>query len=119
MALFTIEDREIRSLPKSRLAAYRGWRSRVPDADYDRIVAELNSRIEGTRIQTSSWMPGANWEGTPFHPIYAAVQDYELAAWFFGLIVWQVFIDRPERWYFVKPLTDGEDVRGTTYFQRT
>ena len=47
---------------------YRRWRDRLTDAEHDAIVEELSSRIDGTEIQTSSWIPGADWSGTVFNP---------------------------------------------------
>lgn len=42
------------------------WRSRLSDAAFNAIYDELHSRIDGSDIQTSSWIPGSNWEGTVF-----------------------------------------------------
>lgn len=44
------------------------WRSRLSDAAFNAIYDELHSRIDGSAIQTSSWIPGFNWEGTVFQP---------------------------------------------------
>jgi hypothetical protein len=49
---------------------YKRWKKLLSAAEYDASVAELRSRISGTEIQTSSWIPGADWSSTVFNPIY-------------------------------------------------
>jgi hypothetical protein len=52
--------------------------ARLSQEDIRSIKAALNAKIDGTEIQTAGWMPGSNWEGTPFQPIYekAARRDF-------------------------------------------
>ena len=67
-----------------------------PDA-FANIHRELTARFNGREIDTAGWIPGALWQGTPWFPIYiAAGQDQDLAAKFFGQIVWQV-VNGPSR----------------------
>ena len=84
------------------------------------IRAELNSRIDSDEIHTAGWMPGDDWTNTPFEPIYeiAAQRNYELAGWIFGLIVWAVFMDRPETWVTGRFEKDGESIGSRTYFRK-
>lgn len=94
---------------------YDVWRSRLTDAEYGEIIDELNSRIDGTEIQTSSWIPGSDWTGTVFQLIYekACLQDEDASAKFFGLIVWAVFMQHPDSWAFIR----YDDIQGLTYFR--
>jgi hypothetical protein len=64
-------------------------------------------------------MPGSNWEGTPFQAIFekAARRDRAAAARCFGLMVWEVFMERPERWTSGRFEKDGEEIGSRTYFQ--
>ncbi len=99
---------------------YERWRGRLTAAEYDAIVDELSSRIEGTEIQTSSWIPGADWSGTAFDPIYqrACLQNPIHAAQFFGLILWDVFRQRPdEYWAFGRYKKGDIPIAGLTYFR--
>ena len=98
---------------------YRVWMARMTPAEIVAIKDELNTMIDGTEIQTSSWMPGADWTGTPFEPIYnkAARRNQDLAAKCFGLMVWDVFMARPEKWTSGRFEKDGEPIGGRTYFQ--
>ena len=116
--LYSIESKsEITSIPHAQ--DYKQWRSRLTDAEYAAIVAELDSRVEGTEVQTSSWIPGADWTGTVFQPIYekACWRDEDAAARFFGLIVWDVFMQHDDWWAFGRYEKDGIPIRGLTYFK--
>jgi hypothetical protein len=114
MALRAVDGKELTHIPHEK--EFRVWKARLSEADYDAIMEELARRTRGKRIEVSSWIPGDNWEGTPFQPIYDALRDYDQSAKFFGLIVWVYFLSHDEEWYVYKP---GEDslIRGTVYFQ--
>ena len=98
---------------------YRRFMSRMLPGEIDAIKDRLNEMIEGTEIQTAGWMPGADWSDTPFDPIYrkAARCNQEIAARCFGLIVWEVFMERPERWTSGRFEKDGEPIGSRTYFR--
>jgi hypothetical protein len=69
-------------------------------------------------VDTSSWIPGADWTGTVFQPIYEACgEDENAAALFFGLLVWQVVMDREDCWSFGRYEKEGIPIRGMTYFR--
>jgi hypothetical protein len=110
-------DKAITSVPYER--DYRLSMSRMTPDEIDLIEATLNERIEGTEIQTAGWMPGHNWNGTPYEPIYtkAAKTNYELSARCFGLMVWVVFMKRPEKWVSGLFEKDGEPIGSRTYFR--
>ena len=98
---------------------YDSWRSRLSDDEFHAIYDELNSRIGDSQIETSSWIPGSNWEGTVFQPIYeiACQCDHDAAARFFGLILWQVVMEHEQVWSFGRYEKDGIPIRGLTYFR--
>jgi hypothetical protein len=52
-------------------------------------------------------------------PIYekAARQNPDLAGRLFGLMVWVVFMERPERWITGRFEKDGEPIGSRTYFR--
>jgi len=45
---------------------------RLSPAEFDASVARINELIAeaGGEIATAGWLPGADWTGTPFEPIY-------------------------------------------------
>lgn len=98
---------------------YEIWRSRLTAGEFQAIYDELRSRVDGSEIETSSWIPGANWEGTVFQPIYDAAcrQDETTSAQFFGLILWQVIMEHEQVWAFGRYEKDGIPIKGLTYFR--
>jgi hypothetical protein len=110
-------DRYIDAIPHRR--DYDVWRSRLTDAEYDAIMRDLEMRIEGDEIVTSSWIPGADWTGTVFEPIYekACRRDFDAAARFFGLLVWEAVLRHPDVWSFGRYEKEGVPIEGLTYFK--
>src|SRR6266496_3514981 len=91
---------------------YDRWMLRLAPSDHVAIIAELNRRIDGTEVQTSSWMPG-KWEGTVFMSIYEACDYDEVeAGLFFGLLVWETFMGRSEAWSFGRYKVGDIPIRG-------
>ena len=98
---------------------YRLFLSRLTAGEIASIKEALNAKIEGSEIETAGWMPGSNWEGTPYQAIYekAARRDETAAARCFGLMVWEVFMERPERWTSGRFEKDGKPIGSRTYFR--
>ncbi len=98
---------------------FRAFMTRMTADEIAAIKSELNAKIEGTEIQTAGWMPGSNWGGTVYQPIYekAARRDYSASARCFGLMVWEVFMERPERWSSGRFEKNGEPIGSRTYFR--
>ena len=96
---------------------YEVWRSRLSREEFQAISNELNRRVGGNEVHTSSWIPGRDWTGTVYQPIYDACQDQETAAKFFGLILWEVMMKCGEAWYFGRYEKDGIPIEGLTYFR--
>jgi len=95
------------------------WRGRLSDLEYNAIVDELNDRISEHEINTSSWIPGSDWTGTVYEPIYkkACGQNEEQSGKCFGLIVWVVLMNHPDVWAFGRYEKDGIPIEGITYFK--
>jgi hypothetical protein len=100
---------------------YRLLESQLSAAEFLACVNRINELIEegGGRIATAGWLPGADWSGTVFMPIYekAARRNQELSAKLFGLLVWKVIMDRDERWGSGRYQVDGRDIGSRTYFR--
>ena len=119
--LYSLDDKEITDIPKRRQREFNMWRSNLVDSDYEAVVEAINTYVDAVPPDepfVSSFIPGSDWTGTVYQPLYIACgQSEEQSGWFFGLIVWQVMIDHPEGWLF--KLADKEDdVLGTTYWRR-
>lgn len=119
--LFSIDGKEITGIPRKRRADFNRWRANLSDADYEAVVEAINEYVDEVPPDepfVSSFIPGSDWTDTVYQPLYIACgQSAEQGGWFFGLIVWQVMIDRDEEWVF-KPADKEDDVLGTTYWRK-
>ena len=121
MALYSIdhcgEQHEITHVPHQ--AEFDIWCSHLTPSQWGAIRAELQSMIADDEIHTSSWMPGQDWTGTVWEPIYTdACRSDEVAAGLcFGLFVWEAFMDHPAAWSFGRYEKDGIPIQGMTYFR--
>ncbi len=116
--LYSIEsDSCITKIPHK--ADYDRWRAGLSDNEYEAIYNELNSRISGSKIETSSWIPGSDWTGTVFEPIYdkACQCNKESAGKFFGLILWHVVMEHDDAWAFGRYKLGETPIEGLTYFR--
>lgn len=102
-----------------RARTYRLLCDRLDDADLTAIRTTLDERIAGSRIETSAWIPGNDWSGTVYDPIYqkAAAKNEELAGLMFGLLVWEAFERHPDDWYTERFSMGGEEDRFRVYFK--
>jgi hypothetical protein len=118
MPLFDLESRQqVTRIPYR--STYDLLRRRLTREEFDAIWDTLNAKINGDEIHTAGWMPGSDWNGTVYQPIYekAARQNPDLAGRLFGLMVWVVFMERPERWITGRFEKDGEPIGSRTYFR--
>ena len=96
-------------------------RTRLSDEEFDGMVGRINELIDesGGEIATAGWLPGSDWTGTPFEPIYtkAAPHDFQLSAKFFGQLVWYTIMNRSEDWASGRYELDGKDIGSRTYFR--
>lgn len=116
MLIALMSRRQITQVP---YAAYYKRCTKKLTLEIKAIKAELNRMIDGSDIHTAGWMPGVDWRGTPFQAIHekATGCDPTLAARLFGLIVWEVFMERPETWTSGRFEKDGEPIGSRTYFR--
>ena len=100
-------------------ADFEAWKRGLSAAQYDAICDEITHRIEGHEVNTAGWIPGNNWEDTPFQAIYelACGFDQDASAGFFGLIVWDVLMRHPQTWSFGRYEKDGVPIQSMTYFR--
>lgn len=107
---------EISKIP--HLKEFKIWKSRLSEDNYEKIVKELKKVMLLNEVQTSSWIPGSNWNGSVFEPLYEACErDQESAAKFFGLILYQVVMDDEGFWGMTRAINRGVPIKGLTYFR--
>ncbi|WP_375428098.1 hypothetical protein [uncultured Sphingomonas sp.] len=93
--------------------------SRLSAAELTAVRDELDHRIDGSRIETASWIPGSDWRGTPYQSIYekGARFNPDLAALMFGLMVWEAFERHEDDWFTERFSMGGEENRFRVYFK--
>lgn len=106
----------IKKLPHKK--DFDRWLRNLNNNDYSKICDKLNDQINSSEINTSSWIPGNDWTGTVYDPIYQACgRNQDSAAMFFGLILFKLLMDRQDAvWGFGKYEKNGVPIKGTTYF---
>ena len=118
MALYSVDSQSyVDTIPHRE--DFDLWRSRLTEEQFDAICDELRSMIDGSDIYTAGWMPGNNWIGTPWEPIYteACRRSREASGNCFGLFVWVVLLEHPDTWGFGRYEKDGLPIRSMTYFR--
>jgi len=110
-------NEEITNIPYKK--DYDRWKSGLSNSEYQAIIDELSSKIHGTEIQTSSWIPGEDWTDTVYDPIYskACGHDPVASAKFFGLLLWVAMLNDDSYWAFGRYKKDGIPIEGLTYFK--
>ena len=98
---------------------FDAWRSRLSRVEFDAICEELGRRVQEGEVHTSSWIPGGDWTGTVYQPIYdkACKRDPVAAGLCFGLILWHVMMQRPDKWSYGRYEKNGIPIEGLTYFR--
>ena len=50
---------------------FQQWKSRMTAPDKAAIKLAIHQILDSGEVHTTSWIPGPNWGGTPFDPIYS------------------------------------------------
>ena len=107
---------KVTKLPHAR--DYARWRKNISDADYDKVEDANKQQDHANDDNTAGWMPGSDWTGTVYEPLYYACGKNEIqSGLFFGLIVFKVLMERTDYvWGFGRFEKDGVAIRSMTYF---
>ena len=115
--LYSVDSgKYVKILPHKK--QYDAWRKNLTDDEYDKICTRLMTHFDENEVNTSSWIPGNDWQETEYQAIYHACGDnVEAAGLFFGLIIFKMLMDNEEKvWGFGRYEKDGRQIRGMTYF---
>ena len=118
--LMDIFGTKMKGLPRE--SNWSVWKDRLNDEDFDIAKRAMNAYIDKEIVSKSkepisaAKIAGKDWTGGPYQSLYHAVnKDTTAAAFFFGLILWQVFQERDEEWNFI-----GDQIKtGMEYFLHT
>lgn len=111
--------------PITEVPHSKNWKLIVGRLSVDELAeaqAAINRLVDAEgRIFTAGWLPGSDWRGTPFQPIYekAARHDYELSALLYGLLVYVTVMQRDDTWSSGRYKVRDRDIRSRTYFKVT
>ncbi len=111
---------------------WRRWLTMYNPLAFPAIWAEVDGHFSAAaqhptkQLVTMSWIPGENWNGTPYQDIYDALLPvyghhdwaHEASAKFLGLIFMEVAIARQDTWgsgHYEHPI--GVPIAGRTYFR--
>lgn len=115
--LYSIDTgKYVKFLPHKR--DFDRWKSHISDADYQKVVDAINEKIDENDINTAGWLPGNDWTGTVYEPLYYACgRNQTQSGMFFGLIVFETLMLREDKvWSFGRFEKDGVPIRSMTYF---
>ena len=118
-----ITGRAIETVPYAK--DFERRRARLSEDDFDAVVDALTKQLDSVPVGKStsvSWIPGSDWTGTVFMPIYthACGRNFEAAALFLGSLMKWVVIHHPSNWRSVKqPKAKGdpEGIETTLYWR--
>jgi hypothetical protein len=117
--LYSIDDMAIPITRIPHAKEYRAWRDRLSVQQLQAVKDEINRRFDMGDVETAGWIPGSDWTGTVWQPIYdVACQGSSGAAGLcFGLLVWETVMEREDHWSFGRFEKDGVPIRSLTYFR--
>lgn len=101
------------------LQDFNRWRKNIANENFNKVVDAINDQIDENDINTAGWMPGHDWTGTVYEPLYDACgKSVSQAGLFFGLIVFKILMERTDVvWGFGHFEKDGIPIRSMTYFR--
>ncbi len=119
MLIDVMSGKEIHGVPYQQ--DFDVLRSRLSADEFEAMIARIDELIDeaGAEVATAGWLPGSDWTGTVFAPIYtkAAREDFDRSAMFFGQLVWYAITQRPEPWASGRYEVEGKDIGSRTYFR--
>lgn len=99
---------------------YIRYTSQLTEDELNAIFDEFDKYFEGRDIIESSFVPGSDWSGTVYDPIFKkpAKKDHYKAAMIFGLLLCKYVVDRDDYWSATKNIEiNGFIPNGTLYFK--
>ena len=77
------------------------------------IKYSIKNLMSTSEVNVTSWMPGKDWTGTPYQPIFDALGLESSSAMCFGLLVQECIIEDDRVWSF----TRIDKIEGMVYFE--
>ncbi len=115
--LYSVDSRKyVKSVPHAK--EFNKWMANLSEEDFKKIEDALNEKFDESEINTAGWIPGHDWTGTVYEPVYEACnRNVAQAGMFFGLIVFFLLMNREDKtWGFGRYEKDGRQIESMTYF---
>ncbi len=88
--------------------------------DYKGVIDAVKDYLDNAKDNDapvySSHIPGSDWSGTPYLPIYEACNDWDHARRLFGLLAWEAVIEHEDDWVFINEEKSNDTPGGKIYF---
>ena len=124
MSLFDLEGKKLTKIPRTYKAFYDARRRNLSDEQYLNIMTALYAKLDevsekaSENVVCSSYVPGNDWEGTVYWPIYEACGlNKEDSGYMFGLLFWEAVILHCDNWKSVKQSKADGSPLGRAYFR--
>jgi hypothetical protein len=119
-------DKEIVDIPRKRQFFYKKGRSKIDDSEFSSMKEYANKLIDNeisvnnskTEFIVPGWLAGAPWTNTPLQILFDKVfigDDIKCGLWY-GLLIYETIIERPELWYCTKTTFQGRDFDQAVYW---
>ena len=118
MLVDVMSGKEIHKIPYEQ--QFRAIEAKLAPTAFAAMVRRINELIDesGAEIATAGWLPGHDWTGTVFQPIFDAANcNRGVSARFFGQLVWYTVMHRSEAWASGRYEKDGAPIPSRTYFR--
>ncbi len=121
MALFDLDGKELTNMPHQ--AEYDRWMRNLSHEEHRGVISAIHTVLDDARDNNkpvySSYIPGSDWEGTAYWPIYIACQENRDASrLFYGQLCWEAVQEHEDDWVVINQKRDDDHPGGKIYFIR-
>lgn len=108
--LYSVEGKRMMKVPHFKEFMY--YYNKMNRTELNSIIDHLTETIENEEIFNSSYLPPKHWKDSVFNPIYELIKDKQLAAYFYGQLLWKLLMDDDKKWMFQQ----ADNTLGKIYF---
>lgn len=121
-------NHNVANIPQMHRNFFDNGRKKMSDSEYKEIKKYINNLIDTisqnrngkTEFIVPGWIVGKTWTNTPLQILYDKIfiRDDESCALWYGLLMYETIIERPELWYCIKTKFNGRDFDQAIYWQQ-
>ncbi len=120
------KNKQATSVPRIRKKFFELGKGRMSGLEYNKMKEYANQLIDDkithsngkTEFIVPGWLTGSWWNGTPLQILYdkVFVNDNKTCALWYGILMYEIMIERPELWYATKTVFNGRDFEQAVYW---